>query len=454
MSLSVLGLTNGLLTQSLIGNGVVLAADGYAPAIATPADAPFPEVEETIEVDLSGASGVAVQQTLDLLNHLARRGAASASGRHMAASETLLRLQAAITGGVGTVESVVTQARVELPGSWNDRLMTGELERLRLQLRRRARWLATSPTATYTSTTVPAGQVMAVSGIPDHRTPSPVFSLYLGPITATATSGFPAGYLCVGGHTADVVANYDLATATATGYTAVSDASNRPLNTSNVLRYTPTGTAAVASGALTIPESAHRSPVAVLINCRNNATARAFSVQVRLIGYGATVTTAPFLVPPSPVGQVWPAWRRLGIVRHPFLFTQMQVVASVDATAGSPTLDIDSVALVALHDATSRVIQFDAIPQAGLSGATYDLGVLSGETTTMLAPELRLEGVSGGRSYGTHHDNIALEMVGSTYRGLWLATQGQYWRPVDVGTTSVLSARLAVRRSTAYLAPQ
>jgi hypothetical protein len=120
--------------------------------------------------------------------------------------------------------------------------------------------------------------------------------------------------------------------------------------------------------------------------------------------------------------------------------------------AGGPEIDIDSIALVALHDPTSRIIQYGAVSSTGLTGANYSLSIYPRQANG-LTPELYGEGTSGGRSYAPYYDAIDLEMVGTVYRGLWLATQNQYWRAVD-GTTAALSARLDVRRRTAFLGPQ
>lgn len=439
----------------------------WSPAIAARRTSPlggrgaYSEVVEEIEINIAGATASAVMASLERLNRMLDRAERWAAGELAAGGAVTLRYSpqgstvslsaTALTSIVlGRAPGDTSRAPVDLPPTWTEVGMTRAALKVRLRLWRRGRWLAPTPTATYSSTSVGNGNVMIVSGVPDHQTMSPVESLLLASFTPAAAPTLPAGFLCVGCHTADVVGNYSMATATSAGYTTVADAANRPLDGANVLRYTATGTPPTGSGLLTIPESAHTSPVAVLLNARSPFVGRSFTVRVRLIGYGVITETVPITIVGAASNH--PQWYRLGIVRPPFFFNRLQLMTGVDSIAGGPEIDFDSIALVALHDPTSRVIQYSPVSSTGLTGGSYSLSIYP-RAATGLTPELYGEGTSGGRSYTRYDDAIDLEMIGTTYRGMWLATQNQYWRAVD-GATAVLNARLDVRRRTAWLGPQ
>src|SRR3990167_7178655 len=101
--------------------------------------------------------------------------------------------------------------------------------------------------------------------------------------------------------TSDVAGSYiqshAASTMTATGWTAVADAAQNPIGGTNVLRYTPTGTAFVVSGALTLTTPLTVSKrIYVYATLRNNNATRTFQVYVEFTSLGGTKTLTTQIV--------------------------------------------------------------------------------------------------------------------------------------------------------------
>lgn len=427
----------------------------------------YQEVIEEIELNITASTVAGCYAILERINRILDTAERWAKAEYLGTATRLsVQMRYAPQGSVssstasylraviiGRAPGGASRAPVALPPNFAETGMTRFALGVRLRLLRRGRWLL-PPSSTWSSASTANGAIMTVSGITPHATMSPVYDLLLTGFTTVSNPTISAGILAVGCVTSDVIRFYTMSASTAAGYTTVADAANLPRQGTNVLRYTPTGTAAASSAwngtSTPITTPVWTSPVAVVAVVRNNHASRVFQMRVELekaAGTGQRVVT-PYVA--IEAGGNVPQIVRLGIVRSATLWDQIRVTCTVDSITGSPTLDIDAIYVVALHNETCRLIQHSEMAISGLAGAT-DLAVRV-EQDNRLVPFMgaeRLPGVVGA----TYYDAIDLEMIGDIYQACWISTRANFWRFTTTGG-ALVNLTANVRRSTAYLGPQ
>lgn len=420
----------------------------------------YSEVIEELEINITGSTVAAAYANLALLNRLldeAERWTANDSNAGVVTfryspqgsttSSTAAFLRAVI---LGRAPGDTSRAPVELPPDFNETGMTRFTLAVRLRFWRRGRWLLPDATET-TGTSVTVGNTSVINPVGSLSTVSPLNVAITGfdPATMPTISG---GFLAMASRdslsTMEPLISQPMSTATAAGYTAFNDSGNRPIGGTNVLRYTPTGTAAATSGTISPFSITESAPTAVLAVVRNNSATRTFQIRANLTGRGITVST-PYAVVDTSSQQ--PRIIRLGIVKHPAEWGSLSITCLVDSTTGSPTLDIDYLVLLSIRDETCRLIEHSS---ASISGFTSPirLRVINSELIRLPQMYVQDSSVSVNLAYLTYYDAIDAQTRDNQIYVQWHATRAQYWRFTNNAGT-VLTYQAIAQRTPAYLGP-
>lgn len=425
----------------------------------------YQEVIEELDVNVTGATVAALYQNLARLNDILDTAERWAASEYIDSSTTL---QAPVTFRVsfqgstlsstaapwravvlGRAPGDTTRAPIELPTNFTDVGMTRYALRVRLRFWRRGRMLL-PPSATWSSASTANGAVMSVTGVTLNTRMAPIYDLALAGFNSANNSTVSGGIIAVGGLIDnDSIRLQLMSTATAAGYTTFNDAANLPRQGTNVLRYTPTGTAAAASGWVLpgIPAPQTDSPFAVIAVVRNNHASRTFTIAAEFEADGVSVVTPT--TPVDPAGNV-PQIVRLGIVRHPRRRTiavnagwnQMRVVCSVDSITGSPTLDIDAIYVVYLYNETSRVIQHGPVTISSFTVGTLSLTVQTREDSE-LTPQLVMTNGTVAIPVA-YYDPIDLETLDTICQVCWISSRANFWRfTTNAGAVVNLTASMS-----------
>lgn len=238
---------------------------------------------------------------------------------------------------------------------------------------------------------------------------------------------------------------------TATGYTDVADtAANADAGT--VLRYTPTVTTFVESGAVPIgglPFDFHR--LAFLATIRNNDTTKTYRVKIRARPYaGSTyyVETEETIIDVSDTN---PHPYYLGMVDGFDSYEDIKLVIAASATGS--TLDIDTLLIVPLYDEGVHILKID--PFETDSGAYVTDIVI--DTAALTKPEPKAYAALSTADelpIGVAGDDY-VTMHGLSVKACWLACDGTNWVHMDTqGTPAVIQNTLDITRQLAFLTPE
>lgn len=364
-------------------------------------------------------------------------------------------LQAAVLGRAGE-ESGIPVAPFSKTG--DNRLAW--CQQVGIRLKRRGQWLgevesassvaAASGTRHHIAFASSLAEFSPLKVVIDNLTPGAALSL-LDSFVFVARN--QAGTSTVDG---SYLQSYAAETMTATGWTAVASAGNNPLGT-NVLRYTPTGTAFVNSGSLTLTSPLTLCKrIYVYATVRNNNATRTFQLGGQFVSAGGTKTLSlPYTFIDASVQT--PRAICLGSMSLPVdsttlpnaTFPTFRLTAAVSSITGSPTLDVDNIVFLGAEDEGGNVITARAFTLP--NQASIDL-VFDPRSLTLPTPTATLE-------YGSTADFLSYEgeLWSNTILGrvtlLWLATQGTNWRFANNANTLQTFTFTASRRP-AYLVPR
>ena len=247
---------------------------------------------------------------------------------------------------------------------------------------------------------------------------------------------------------------------TATGYTAFNDAANLPRNGNNVLRYTPTGTAFVASGSLTLTAPISQSRrVAVYATIRKSIAARTFQVYGEFISNTTTraIQTGTLTIG-SDVTALTPLCYHIGTVSLPVDYINLPNVSyptfklycNVDSISGTPLLDFDALIFLGLDDEAGHAVGIQAftIPNLSAQDIVADHNSLTRPDPSII---LNIPASSQAESLGYEGDpwcNTVLDGITLC----WVATRGAFWRyTVNAGTVGLQT--FTALRHRGYLTP-
>jgi len=210
-------------------------------------------------------------------------------------------------------------------------------------------------------------------------------------------------------------------------FISVADSARLARNT-NVLRYTPTGTAKVVSGGGSgFPETQTLDTlIAVFANIRNNSSTASYTVWARIFSVAAH-RTVQFRETPGVVinaGATAPKWYFLGLIG--FAAQADFAALAVQASAVDASLDIDTVLFLNLRNPNSGVIEFQA-EETGLNETrTYEVDHRRFTSVTRPRPSPRV----------WFHDNFMVNWAGDPI----LYTRSASLFGVLLGTQGVVSA--------------
>lgn len=413
---------------------------------------PYGDVEEEMEIVISGATALAKLRSLrQLLEQAARLGRGEPVGAvlfHYKPTASSPELRALVLGG-----------GLELPPNFVNAPVVTVIDPVGLRLLRSGLWYGAE--ASGTDTTAGNPEVAVVSGLAALAASSPIKVEVTGLVGSHSVAS--DAFLLVSSAATSAVAAKRIYIHAAEGladgnFTSVADSTNKARGNS-VLRFTPSGlgqewfeTATPAIGS-SLDTAVRRW--GIFVNYRNNSATNSFRVAARLrysgagVGHGAM--TPELLVPP---GTSNPRWAYLGSASMPDQLTHFSLNVYTELTSG--TLDIDDVVLMALdYPDSDRVLALGARggdPISLPSDLTVDHRVLHEGTPAVYILE---NTVSYWRPY--RGDAALYTQPGATAVAVcWLGSgylSQAYWRITnDAGT--VQSPGVRVTRTNAYLTPE
>lgn len=223
-----------------------------------------------------------------------------------------------------------------------------------------------------------------------------------------------------------------------------------------VARFTG-ATAGSAKKNLTTTDVGGGRQLAVFAMVRKNTMADVWTLQAQVYREGSeelnnVAGELVYLddVPASVTIEVVP----LGVVTR----SDQDFTLKVEATrlSGSGTLDIDTVAILAVDDETSRALGLLKIKATEADAMTHahQFGVRTGALDS-LAPEAYLSlAVGGDLTRHGYRGDAFLVARGDTVVAMWLATDGANWYHEDQGTGDAAELQLTARRYPSFLVPQ
>lgn len=470
----ILRITDGTTTCDLIWHSVanrafIQAREGWTPSVAARQRSRqigplYTDVIEEITIHVCGTSATDALTNLDTLARLLDRAEEWWYGERTtptkiqyAPSDGSLR-EAVIIGRVSGDET----ATIQLAPAFDSNLNAFVIPNVRVRFLRRGRWLLPQETGTGGAATSAAVQSCSFSG-GSAVIYSPMIVEVSGlPMTATGTHA--QGVLFY----ADATTRLYVEDATAlggTGYTTDASPTNNPQG-AGIKVYTPTGTAAADTTLDTLGGSfdTGAQTIAVYAVLRNNSTTRTYTVQAitsQAIAAGGTftvqnvskgVTVGPEINTPRIVN--------LGTLVSRSGHSAIGLRCAVDSTAGSGTLDIDYLVLLAQDNPACGAVVTQSLPAQNFNtSSTATLQVHAGELTTPL-PRVRL--TANGLTLDTGYvGNAQIQTIGSVVALLWIATggiqgaaQAAKWRYNDNSGSPAAPLTYALYRNLATLVPR
>lgn len=433
--------------------------------------APYGDVIEELTINIIGATAAAAMSNLATLARLLDQAERWRRGDNVAAVALKYVPQGSTVHSTSTPLQAIVLGRavgdetntVGLSPEFNDVGLIFWIRDVRMRFIRRSQWLGASESASSSAAGSSARHHVAFGS--SHPEFSPL-KIVLNDLTPGAALAMKDSFIFVARNkagTSDVTGSYiqSLAaeTMTATGWTAVASAGNNPLGT-NVLRYTPTGTTFVASGALTLTSPMTLSKrIYVYATLRNNHATRTFQVYGEFTSLGGTKTliTPTTFISSGDDGTTQPRAVCLGSISIPVdevalpnaTYPTFKLYAAVSSTTGSPTLDFDNLVFLGADDEGGNALTILAftIPNQ----TNIDL-IVDPQALTSPRPTVTLDytSVTDMLSYENNPwNNTVLDRVTC----LWLATQGTNWRFANNANTLQTFTFTATRRL-AYLTPQ
>jgi hypothetical protein len=352
---AVLELVCGRTTLDLLSAPYALAANGYAPAIASRSKGDlggkgiYNDVPEEIIIDIHGDTPAEVyggQQNLIAI--LDRADAWENSGAREA---VILRFQPQHSLLDAPLESLVvgktgdSDALLSLAANYNDRILIYEIEGARIAFRRRGQLLGDEETAESASAVTLPGVVSAAAlSETDFASPTAVELLGLGLGTELLGDGFlaltTAPVASVNGTNFGIFAAADM---TGDGFASQDDAANNAYG-DDIMRI---DAASDQSGSLTIDVDSDHEALLVYVALRNNGATTPWRVRAKSTGYLDTTTRWQVVGTASQQPQIV----ALDVLRSVADYHK-KIVIEVETAQSSGTLDVNYIATVPLVEDT------------------------------------------------------------------------------------------------------
>lgn len=212
------------------------------------------------------------------------------------------------------------------------------------------------------------------------------------------------------------------------------DAADTNASNGNVARYTPNDTnVGEITFTVTLDSSSRR--FAVVANLKNRSTTISYKIRANLhAAYSPWYT-----IDTSDQG---PQLFTFDVIKASRSVVSLQIQVQADGTGSSAnSLDIDTVAIVAVDDDVGRVI---ALPDLSTIGTlTIDPGPL-----TLVSPS-----VSDGTLGRPYKGDAYLSQIGTGFAAVLIGNTGSNWRLRDNVTSALIPVGMTVTRREGYLAP-
>lgn len=329
---------------------------------------------------------------------------------HYKAHSSSEEVQAVVKGPIAPGAPVI-----ELPPGHTISEATGNIDGVKLRFKRSGLWLGDTQTASGTSGANPTVQTITWSA-----TPPGGISPYLLRLNNLPFQGGMQGSFVLVGQGMSII--HAESAAGGSGFTSQSDPTKHALN-GNVLRYTPSGTSSqtriFTGGGPWASEDFLGNTFAVFFNYRNNSATTSFRVRFSHPAYFYSATNETII----PGGLNDPMWTYGGMLTVP---TEElgQLAVTIQASAASGSLDIDSVAVLNMSTPDARAIRVTLLSSAG--GLNQNV-VIDHRSLTRTMPSVFWG--SEGSPYGYTGD-IHLYTPYPRIRAMWLAAHDGFWRAV------------------------
>lgn len=428
--------------------------DGWAPAVATLRADDFGnhgdanDVVETWSISVKGSTAQACLDNIASLQKLLlnaekfQRGDTTVSPvlvkyspKGATTSSTANPLQARVLGYVPGEAQALT-----FPANWELDLAGKIVTNIGLRFVRTGKWLHTDDAASSSATT--QGTETTVTMAVNADIPSPtkiqITNSYNG-------SDGPEGWIVIA-NGASHMQILDAAITPAGAYSTYNDSGNAPRGGTNVVRYTPAGTTAVAISVVSTLSYTSGKRYIVLASLRNNSSTTSFTVQFGT-GFSNTfpVNTVPVVIPAQ--SSAVARWYSFGELTPQFTTATGLLQVQITASAASGTIDLDSVVL--LDAEYVRVFRFQDTYRSGSLGPK----TIVFDHRALTATNPRGYETSVLDTWLTCPDDIYIETTGTAIRCLLLQTSyvTSSWHDNSGGT--IRTSTWTLTRTRAYLTP-
>lgn len=446
-------------TCNLIDNIAFGLASGWAPQIpplrssTLAGTGPYEDVIEEIPLHVMGSTPALALANLTTLTRLLDQATRWRRGENV----NPVRLRCQPNPCVfGTPQESLLVNRVDdravpfLPPVWDMTRGKWILQNISIRFRRRGQWLAATETAAAgTAQTNP--DIMTSAAFPAAATHESPLSLTIGPLAIASSNFLGDGYLLI----ADDANKLLVSTLTAgAGMTTIDESANKQYGAGAVVvRYTATNTAERQIGYKLVSNATFIGArrYALFAAVRNNSATVDFHLRGEVTTDSALAEASVYTPSVTAVANyTLPQIIFLGEVATVADLDAVSLRATASSAVGSPTLDVNYIAAIALPDEMSRVISYTAI---AFDGAGTSLNaIVSNDPLAERQPSMYA-------TYGTkrrgvdYHGDAGLAAKGTTPAAALLGVAGSYWRLVSLAGTP-LSLSLSASRRLAFLSPQ
>lgn len=468
-AVSVLQIYDADETADLVDeDNIIIQNGGYAPAVAPRSLSPlsgraYENVEEAARVDVTGSTGAAMLANVAKVARLldkARRWAQTGQG-----NVVRLKVQAQGSNLSNPLEAVILGPPPgwSLPATFNDYLMVQEIENLVIPWLRRGELLGDEEVESSSTAQHPA--IYTTSAATAHDGVAAAVDVEITGFSTTTHLKINEGILFVSGRpSGDTIklAAYDAHNLTRTGWTAHTDTGKETGDAGGqVLRYTPTGTSESASNILefsSLTFDASMERVAVAVTVRNNAASRTFYLRAEGFGYDgfAPSTTDTHVIDGSTYATPQPLL--LGFLNIQGGVKRLRLVASVDSTFGSPTLDFDQIVILGMDDDGHIVKHGEKVlasPFASTGGG--------GETARIFVDHRLYQGLvpivgmrsdtSANEAPVSYEGDSLITLRGELTDAYWMSCNGADWVDTNQSTGARITLGLTARRRPIFTVP-
>jgi hypothetical protein len=462
-----LALSDGTTTLELT-DGIDYALVSYAPGAAALRESllgsagPYDVVQDVITVHAMGTTAALAYAAADDLQTLLEQAFRWWQGERVSA--VTIKAKAQDTLGKDPVVALVRgratggPAGMALPAVWHEHFGKYVIQNITITFTRGSLWFGASQNAVSNLLAMPGILTATFGSTAAHNTPT--VAALTGPLNRSVLS-LQLGYLLLAPPNHIVVIEGESMTKTGTGTATVTADAAAHASGGSVMRLSAGPASLRLSSVLSANFSANAYQVAVYAVVRVNGTpAAAITMRAALFCNGAQVEG-----PTVPIDYVYfgtanaPQPVFLGIIDTALPFTSVMVVTEwLDAAI---TIDIDYLVCVALNNApdaraVATVIDPNVYTPFGAAATTSPITVTY-DPQSLTRPEPAVTGseaTTGTSEPWPISGDAYLVSSADVMTGLWLATQGTFWRPWDTTAGAAISFRLSLTRRAPFLLPQ